>query len=190
GPVDTDLPPGENPLRKRRATGDGSVRPVSADEPQSQGQAPMRIRLLAEGPPTGGNTGSAAATLPATSGEPQLMPSAADRYSLPARPGESQIQIRSQPQPLPAGTTPSGPRLIPLDPRNSYLPGSIRDAAPDDTAEGNMPVAGGTGQPGNKQLEGPQRPQIAIQKIAPPQIQIGRPAVFQVVVRNNGAVSA
>ncbi len=56
--------------------------------------------------------------------------------------------------------------------------------------QGTSALAGGTGQPGGKQLEGPQSPQVVVQKIAPPEIQVGRPAVLRVVVRNSGPVTA
>ena len=48
----------------------------------------------------------------------------------------------------------------------------------------------GTGQPGDKQLEGPQNAQIVLQKMAPPEIQVGRPAVLRTVVRNGGTAAA
>lgn len=51
------------------------------------------------------------------------------------------------------------------------------------TAEGN-------GQPGQKQLEGPQTPQLTIQKVAPEAVQVGVPAVFRITVVNTGAVPA
>ena len=44
----------------------------------------------------------------------------------------------------------------------------------------------GTGQPGNKQLEGAQSPQLMIQKTAPKEVQVGKPASFRVTVRNTG----
>jgi len=40
----------------------------------------------------------------------------------------------------------------------------------------------GTGQPGDKQLEGPQNAQLVLQKTAPPEIQVGRPAVLRTTV--------
>ncbi|MBL9090896.1 MAG: DUF11 domain-containing protein [Planctomycetaceae bacterium] len=52
----------------------------------------------------------------------------------------------------------------------------------------SMPVAGpaGTGKPGEQALEGAQTPTIVVEKFAPPEIQIGKPAVFEIVVRNTG----
>ncbi len=48
----------------------------------------------------------------------------------------------------------------------------------------------GTAQPGSKRLEGPQSPQLTVQKFAPEKVQVGKPAVFRVVVRNTGTVAA
>ena len=48
----------------------------------------------------------------------------------------------------------------------------------------------GSGQPGGKQLEGPQSPRVSIQKIAPAEIQVGKPATFKVAVVNTGEMPA
>lgn len=48
----------------------------------------------------------------------------------------------------------------------------------------------GTGQPGSKLLEGPQTAQITIHKLAPPEVQVGRPAKFQIKVVNSGSITA
>jgi len=50
--------------------------------------------------------------------------------------------------------------------------------------------AEGTGKPGSTQLEGPQTPQLTIQKIAPEGIQVGKKAVFCIIVRNTGSITA
>lgn len=59
----------------------------------------------------------------------------------------------------------------------------------DSLSSGSMTVEG-TGQPGQKQLEGPQTPQLTIQKIAPDAVQVGVPATFRIMVVNSGAVAA
>ncbi len=48
----------------------------------------------------------------------------------------------------------------------------------------------GNGKPGDQKLEGAQSPTVTIEKLAPPEIQVGKAAKFQIVVRNTGAVSA
>ncbi len=52
------------------------------------------------------------------------------------------------------------------------------------------PVNEGTGRPGSQQLEGAQSPTLTIEKNAPAEIQVGKPAVFTVRVRNTGNVTA
>lgn len=47
-----------------------------------------------------------------------------------------------------------------------------------------------TGRPGPQNLEGPQRPSLTVEKIAPSEIQVGKPARFQIKVHNVGQVPA
>lgn len=44
--------------------------------------------------------------------------------------------------------------------------------------------------PGERQLEGPQQPTIALQKVAPAEIQVGKQATFELYVKNTGPVAA
>ena len=48
----------------------------------------------------------------------------------------------------------------------------------------------GTGRPGDPQLSGSQAPTLTIEKSAPPEIQIGKPAKFTIRVRNAGSAVA
>jgi uncharacterized repeat protein (TIGR01451 family) len=66
----------------------------------------------------------------------------------------------------------------------------VRSDAPARFDAAEAPSADGVGQPGEKRLEGPQTPQITIQKSAPPEVQVGRPALFRVTVRNTGTIPA
>ncbi|HMC11714.1 MAG TPA: hypothetical protein VKH44_10505, partial [Pirellulaceae bacterium] len=67
-----------------------------------------------------------------------------------------------------------------------------RGAGP--SATGETPIqtipGDGTGKPGEKALEGPQQPTLVIQKFAPGEIQVGKPAKFVLQVRNSGAQAA
>ncbi len=54
----------------------------------------------------------------------------------------------------------------------------------------NSLEATGTGRPGTRQAEGRQAPQLTIEKIAPAEIQIGKPAKIELVIRNTGTVTA
>lgn len=70
------------------------------------------------------------------------------------------------------------------------ISGGTRSVAPtvaDPAAVANIE---GFGKPGDKKLEGAQTPSVTIEKIAPPEIQVGKPAKFQIVVRNTGPVVA
>src|SRR5262249_42001901 len=44
--------------------------------------------------------------------------------------------------------------------------------------------------PGERHLEGLQQPSIALEKVSPSEIQIGKPATFELYVRNAGQVPA
>jgi uncharacterized repeat protein (TIGR01451 family) len=44
--------------------------------------------------------------------------------------------------------------------------------------------------PGERQLEGPQQPAITIEKLSPAEIQVGKPATFEMIVRNVGQIPA
>jgi len=48
----------------------------------------------------------------------------------------------------------------------------------------------GTGLPGQPAQRGPQRPQLTIEKVAPPNAVLGQPLVYQILVRNVGATPA
>lgn len=48
--------------------------------------------------------------------------------------------------------------------------------------------AEGEARPGDPTLEGPQTPQVTIQKILPTEVQVGKPATSRIVVRNSGAI--
>jgi uncharacterized repeat protein (TIGR01451 family) len=54
----------------------------------------------------------------------------------------------------------------------------------------DLGAGGGMGTPGGKQLEGAQSPQVTVEKMAPPEIQVGKPATFKIKVRNTGQVAA
>jgi uncharacterized repeat protein (TIGR01451 family) len=44
--------------------------------------------------------------------------------------------------------------------------------------------------PGERQFEGPQQPSIALEKVSPAEIQVGKPATFALYVRNMGQIAA
>jgi uncharacterized repeat protein (TIGR01451 family) len=75
---------------------------------------------------------------------------------------------------------------------DSEFRGSLPSAGNGPANENIGPIGegNGTGQPGERALEGPQKPALEIQKFAPSEIQVGKPAKFVVQVRNVGAQAA
>jgi len=63
-------------------------------------------------------------------------------------------------------------------------------AAPTDSLAGSPGMPDGLGKPGDPTLEGPQTPSITIEKLAPAEIQVGKPAEFKIRVRNVGRATA
>jgi len=70
------------------------------------------------------------------------------------------------------------------------VPGDVDEPGRLSAIDG-VPLGGnGTGTPGAKQLEGAQSPQVTIEKVAPAEIQVGKPATFRIKVRNTGKIAA
>jgi uncharacterized repeat protein (TIGR01451 family) len=140
------------------------------------------------------------ASLPATS-PPGAAPDAAEvaASSPPPNPlpqadfGNSPYAIApSPPQRMPSATIPSTPSSA--GGSNSPLAaplGGARSLAPSPSAnrtDGNARLAAPT--PGERQFEGPQQPSLALEKISPGEIQVGKPATFELYVRNVGQAPA
>lgn len=186
-----------------------SLDPAQAERAQEQAdEVPVR-----GGNPFAKKTPSAAdesrvvqaqATLPAASGSTDLDPAAE-----PARLGAAE----QQPAPLSAAQQPA--RLGAVEQqatpsendRSDFAPPRSQpdapppqnlDSNPLDTAVATQPPAEttqaapgeGTGRPGSHELEGPQSPTLTIEKRAPAEIQVGKPATFIVKVRNVGRAAA
>ncbi len=94
---------------------------------------------------------------------------------LPPRASQNALASSSDPYGSPARTTPGA---MPLGSEVNSMSSA---------ASVNME---GFGRPGDKKLEGAQTPSVTIQKIAPPEIQVGKPAKFEIIVRNTGPVMA
>jgi len=115
-----------------------------------------------------------------------LAPLAGDRYPITTGPAGAPADTRE-------------PARLELDPgeRVSSLPYSSLPATDGTALPGARPgpdAAGlsfqGTGTPGSEQLEGPQTPQLTIEKFAPEEVQVGREATFRVKVTNSGQITA
>ena len=86
----------------------------------------------------------------------------------------------------------SGFRSNPTDITTAIVPSTVNDdlgtvASPIHPSESQT---NGSGKPGPVRLEGLQSPTLSMEKLAPSEIQVGKPAEFQIKVRNVGAVAA
>ena len=173
--------PRDPPTNKAAAAGRGYA-PAKAP--------PSADRYPAERYPTtarGGDRYTAAA--PAANDPAEPAPLQADPFSMPS----------SMPS-MPAGVS----RQAVAAPESSAWPPAVQGTArpqaaataldrggfPDASALEAASTGEGTGKPGGKQLEGPQSPHLTIQKFAPEEIQVGKPASVRVVVHNTGNVAA
>ncbi len=176
------------------------VRPPPANATAGSQPAGNELHALSQLQPTASSQYQPAAPLQsAASGSSRLaaaLPAGAGAFStsLIASPSGSRatssktIQepapFRADPFALPANSSrPS--RLAEIERDRVELPATDGGPTMEPAAD-----AEGTGQPGGKQLEGIQSPQLTIQKTAPREIQVGKPAVFRLTVRNVGQVSA
>src|SRR5262249_47930572 len=95
----------------------------------------------------------------------------------------------------PLASSPSGMAAIPNSQPIANL-ASLPSANRFPTSSGNFDPAAsavnmeGFGKPGDKKQEGEQTPSVTIEKSAPTEIQVGKEATFQVIVRNTGLVQA
>jgi len=138
-------------------------------------------------PPTDMDRAGPAASAPSRLAGP---PPGGDRY-LPPPTTDTQEPRRFSADPasaMPKGASAAG--------SFSDVPSGPPSRAPTTPAEQPSPAydnAGapeGTGQPGGKQLDGPQSPQLTIEKTCPREVQVGKPATFRITVRNSGRCAA
>jgi uncharacterized repeat protein (TIGR01451 family) len=108
-----------------------------------------------------------------------------DRYGRPiARKAEA--PANDAVEPADPSDNPS-PDERPLNPARPEITDPPADNAPlEDPSSTDV----GTGRPGDPQLSGSQAPTLTIEKTAPAEIQIGKPAKFVIKVRNAGSVVA
>jgi uncharacterized repeat protein (TIGR01451 family) len=88
---------------------------------------------------------------------------------------------------------PGGSSSGPAASGSPRLPASFVSSSGAGQLSGQLASSGvreGLGLPGGRQLEGNQLPTLAIQKFAPAEIQVNKPAAFEIHVRNTGPVTA
>ena len=86
--------------------------------------------------------------------------------------------------------TPPPTRALPLQLGAGSAGGFVSGTGTVSDPDGGSLPAGSEGdaRPGDASLEGPQTPQITIQKILPSEVQVGKPASARIVIRNSGAI--
>ncbi|UUO06741.1 hypothetical protein M4951_00150 [Blastopirellula sp. J2-11] len=104
-------------------------------------------------------------------GMPSETPAATERYPAPASIG-GPVPVTPESYPAPRST-----------PTPSYQPSR-------DLLGSSGPAVSGIGKPGDVKLEGLQQPSISLEKRAPVEIQVGKPATFSLVVKNVGQTTA
>ncbi len=124
--------------------------------------------------------GAAAGSLPGSGPQP-----------LAGRNADAGLSGSQAPPPLinpPASAAPIPPQARVASNAADWGPGA--DPASTPPANGaTASGAEGTARPGEAALEGPQTTQVTLQKILPGEIQVGKPAIFKIFVRNSGALT-
>jgi uncharacterized repeat protein (TIGR01451 family) len=163
------------------------IKPVNyTGEPATPGQLSPPAQqpgLLPPGPsapsvlPPAGDSGPLPSSTPNVFPGAPVTPNAND--SLPTSPSPLGTITPSSPQPSTLSNTPNS-----FPPASSSLPPAT--TMPSTPTAPAASGAAGNGKPGPKHLEGPQTPSLVIEKISPPEIQVGKPAKYTISVRNVG----
>jgi uncharacterized repeat protein (TIGR01451 family) len=177
-PDANEAAPDEGPMRATRSADPFGLRDKSA--PGSYPERPAAAEL----PQADDSDQTPDAQVAEDESEPRALPNApgsrlVDRYGRSTAPAET-----NTPESNPADEEPAArrPSFAPQD--TSEAPAALTAAV--EPASGEE----GTGRPGDPQLSGSQAPTITIEKSAPAEIQIGKPAKFVIKVRNAGSVTA
>ena len=178
-----NLPPPEatrqQPAAEIEEAGPQPATTLPNDAPESSVE---REPAPGEGPPESENPGQPLPT--ATPPMPEPLPPAAAPRAIPPPPSAAPVA-------LPAGLPPPAVSPFaaapPLGPPAAAAP-SGGPAIPERVEA--PPGFLGQGVPGPLQLEGLQTPQLAVEKRGPREIQVGKPARYEIIVRNVGTAIA
>ena len=102
--------------------------------------------------------------------------------------------VAAMPPMPPPVTTTAASGGSPFAAAPAVMPGDLSRAdveqTPTTPATPRQPLATGQGRPGPMQLEGVQTPQVSVEKRGPREISVGKPARYEIVVRNVGSATA
>ena len=187
--TDVDLPP-------------SPAQPATAPAEESRGDAPTPP---GDPPPTTESdampSGEDAGDLPAAraSAAPPAVPPFAAAPAAPLPPAGLPPAIPDHPPARPAvPDQPASPppsvrgatAAVPYAAAPPMVPGAFAGSPPPPGAAPSRPAAVGQGRPGPMQLEGIQTPQLAVEKRGPREVQVGKPARYEILVRNVGSATA
>jgi uncharacterized repeat protein (TIGR01451 family) len=174
-------PLSQSPYAAAASSANGGYGSPAAEAPPTTAAANDLSPTAAAASVFGNRYGGQATSQPTTTQQPPTTEATAPPSALP--PAESSINpYASASQPMrPLDASSSGSGL-----------GQYRSSSPQSSA---LPRGEGAGRlatptPGERHLEGPQQPSIALEKVSPSEIQVGKPATFELYVRNAGQVPA
>ena len=139
-------------------------------------------------------------TEPATTPEPDAVaappaafprPSAAVDTAAPIPP-PSDLPAASLANPLraPATTVTAAVPFAAAPPLGPQPPNDLQAPAPAARSAADAGISSGQGRPGPVQLEGVQAPQLTVEKRGPREVQVGKAARYEILVRNVGSATA
>ncbi len=175
-----DVTRGQEPNQLATAEGYPARAPEELAEEQAASQSSRRAReafgdALADSVPAAPRPASASDRYGAPLATNAGNPFESQTTSLPAATAAaSEISADYSAEPIRSANAAYG-AMPERRPRDETI--SNRGESPSTTDEG-------TGRPGERALEGPQKPALVIQKFAPPEIQVGKAAKFAIQVRN------
>jgi len=171
----------------------------AASSPSVDSQTPSQNRYQNVPAPAGDRYANVADKGPIA--EPAVLPERArTAQPLQGAAGDS-ARYREQSSPRVQNGAPQGTEFN--RPNANQPVGQVRQPAAAQFAEAAPAARGGfsgrsvnpstsnpTGRPGGRHLEGPQGPKVVLEKIVPEEIQVGKPATFDIKVVNSGTVTA
>ncbi|GDX94656.1 hypothetical protein LBMAG47_03190 [Planctomycetia bacterium] len=192
-PVAVAAESGIEPAAEETPAPPGRFDPPTSDDASVAGDAPA----AAQEPPA----------VPPAARQPDNVPAANPFAAAPAAVPLPQPALRApsptveppatQPGFAPPPLRPPAPAASPAAGFQPYAaaPPLVGAAAPSvPGAAGRQPQAGraadGAGRPGPMQLEGVQSPQLSVEKRGPREVQVGKPARYEILVRNGGSAPA
>jgi uncharacterized repeat protein (TIGR01451 family) len=175
-----------------------AVETAPVAEPAAEPQPPTQPRAAQAPPPDAAPAPHPFAAAPAIVPPAQTQPAPWGNGPVPpplpparqpgfaGSPPPSQRSLPPPPPAPPVGLVPQPYAAAPPLAVGAAMPGGMPSARPVDPA-----VAGdGPGRPGPMQLEGVQSPQLSVEKRGPREVQVGKPARYEILVRNGGGVPA